>query len=237
LARAKNTSRAEARRNYRDQVRAVGADAAIVEEPTATTAPAQPSGFSSMFRMPDVRGDLHELPGMFRTRKRLWIPFAMLAVSFVLALLLANSVLPEGIDRLVSVYVELTLPPTSLFVFFIGGFLATRGSYLVGAILGLVDGILWSTLFLVAPTTASETQGGTASGRVIGFSDVAAIILVAVVVGILAAGFAAWYRNFLRQSQERARQNRIEREQVRQAKAKADARAAKDAQRQAARPR
>jgi hypothetical protein len=237
LARAKNTTRAEARRRYRDQVRTVGPEDAIVEDETLAATPPQSSGLSSMFRMPDVRADLRALPEMFRTRKRIWIPFAMLGISFVLALMLSNSILPDGVDRLVSVYVELTLPPTSLFVFFIGGFLAPRASYLVGAILGLVDGILWSTLFLIAPGTASETQTGTANGRAVAGSDVIAIILVAVVVGILAAGFAAWYRNFLRQSQERARQNRVQREQQQQAKAKADARAAKDAQRQAAKTR
>ena len=59
-----------------------------------------------------------------------------------------------------------------------------------------------------------------------------AIILVAVVVGILAASFASWYRNFLRSSQERARQNRAAREQQQKVKAKEDARAARDAQRQ-----
>ena len=54
-----------------------------------------------------------------------------------------------------------------------------------------------------------------------------AIILVAVVVGILAAGFASWYRNFLRSSQERARQNRAAREQQQRVKAKEDARLAR----------
>ena len=102
-----------------------------------------------------------------------------------------------------------------------------RSSYLVGATLGLLDGILWSALFLISPSA----QPG-AAGRLVQPSDFVAIILVAVVVGVLAAGFASWYRNFLRSSQERARQNRATREQQQKVKAKDDARAARDAQRQ-----
>ena len=58
---------------------------------------------------------------------------------------------------------------------------------------------------------------------------------IAIVVGILAAAFAAWYKRFLRSSQERAKANRAirEQEQARKAKeqAKADKQAAKDARR------
>ena len=171
----------------------------------------------------------------------------MLLVSFVLAVLLTqgtttvvdgkevftSSVFPAGLAGIVSLYVELTLPPTALFVFFIGGFLAPRSSYLVGATLGLVDGILWSLLFVVSPTAEVSTVGANQpTPKVTGPGDFVAIILVAVFVGILAASFASWYRNFLRSSQERARQNRAAREQQQKVKAKEDARAARDAQRQ-----
>ena len=47
---------------------------------------------------------------------------------------------------------------------------------------------------------------------------------IAILVGILAAGFAAWYRRFLRSSQERAKANRQSREQEQARKAKEQAR-------------
>lgn len=244
MARAKNTNRAQARRRTREQQRAAegtldefdddGLDPANAGQPQA-------AGLRGMFRMPNVRDDLRIFPQMLAHSPKVWIPFGMLVVSFFLAVLLTQgttttaadgtqtftSSLPSGIEGIISLYVELTLPPTALFVFFIGGFLAPRSSYLVGATLGLLDGILWSALFLISPSA----QPG-AAGRLVQPSDFAAIILVAVVVGVLAAGFASWYRNFLRSSQERAKQNRAAREQQQKMKAKEDARAARDAQRQ-----
>ena|GEM_PF-927902 len=238
MARAKNTDRAEARRRHRELTR--------VDEPqdeefdTIDVTPPQSAGLRGMFRMPNIREDLRAFPGMLAHSPKLWIPFGMLALAFVLAMLLSQattqpdgtitgSIFPSGVESLVSLYVQLTLPPTALFVFFIGGFLAPRASYLVGALLGLVDGILWSLLFLLSPGAQPD-----APGRLVQPSDVVAIILVAVFVGILAASFASWYRNFLRSSQERARQNRAAREQQQKIKARDDAKAGRDAQRQAA---
>jgi hypothetical protein len=187
-----------------------------------------------MFKMPNIREDLRILPEMFRTRRLLWVPFIMLAVTFVVALLWIQGILPADLGWLVSLAVELLLRPTGLFVFFIGGFLAPRASYLVGAILGIIDGILWALLgFLVPGSTVTADGQLVTTGAALTVADAIVFILVATVVGILAASFAAWYRNFLRSSQERARQNRIAREQQQAAKAKADAKA----QRQAARGR
>jgi len=241
LARAKNTDRAEARRRTREQQRVADASLDQLDDDDLDTMDAsepQASGLRGMFRMPDIREDLRTFPGMLAHSPKVWIPFVMLIVSFVLAVLLTQgttipggtftSIFPTGIEGIVSLYVELTLPPTALFVFFIGGFLAPRSSYLVGATLGLLDGILWSVLFLISPSA----QPG-AAGRLVQPSDIVAIILVAMFVGILAAGFASWYRNFLRSSQERARQNRMAREQQQRVKAKEDARAARETQRQA----
>jgi hypothetical protein len=229
LARAKNTDRAEARRRHREQVRA-----SQVEEPddidatTTDAAPASPS--RSPFAMPNIREDLRLLPGMLLHNKKLWIPFALLFASFFLALFLDRRVFPAGADQIVGTFVALTLPPTALFVFFIGGFLAPRASYLVGAVLGLVDGILYTIVLLLAPT--STTQDGLTPQTAATLGDLLLVIAVAVLFGTLAAGFAAWYRNFLRQSQERARANRIAREQQAKAKAKEDARKEREAQRQ-----
>jgi hypothetical protein len=232
LARAKNTTRAQARRKYRDQVRAAGAEVLPLDDEVVE--PLDEPQRPSMFRMPDIRADLRSLPEMFRTRRLLWLPFVMLFVTFFAALLWIQGVLPTDMGWLVSLAVELLLRPTGLFVFFIGGFLAPRASYLVGAILGLVDGILWALLgFLVPGSTVGADGQVEATTSPLTLGDAVVFVMVATVVGILAASFAAWYRNFLRSSQERARQNRIAREQERAAKAKAEAKA----QRQAARPR
>jgi hypothetical protein len=224
LARPNNTRRAAARRNYREQVRATGPDGVMlddeVEEPVAQ--PSRPS----MFRMPNIREDLRALPHLYRTRPLMWLPFVLLGVTFLAALLWIQGILPADLGWLVSLAVELLLRPTGLFVFFIGGFLAPRGSYLVGAILGIVDGILWAALgFLVPGSTVTSDGQLQTTGSPLTFADAVVFILVATVVGLLAASFAAWYRNFLRNSQERARQNRIARDQERAAKAKADAKA------------
>ncbi len=226
MARAKNTDRAEARRKYREQVRAVDPGTELDEIVEPAPEPSRPS----MFRMPDFREDIRLLPQMFRTRRLLWLPFVLLFVTFLFALLWIQGVLPADLGWLVSLAVELLLRPTGLFVFFIGGFLAPRASYLVGAILGLVDGILWALLgFLVPGSTVTPEGQLETTGSPLTVADAVVFIMVAVVVGILAASFAAWYRNFLRSSQERARQNRIARDQERAAKAKAEAKAARTA--------
>jgi hypothetical protein len=233
LARAKNTDRAEARRRYREQTRAEQDDDLIADADASdeTVAAPQASGFSlrDAFRMPNIREDLRILPGMLLTTRKLWIPFVILLISFFAAVLLYGGALTGDLANIASLYVNLTLPPTALFVFFIGGFLAPRASYLVGAVLGLFDALLITLLLIAVPQAGTA---GTASPELA--IPLVSLWVTAVVVGVLAAGFAAWYRNFLRQSQERARQNRIAREQQAKVKAKEDARKTRDAQRQAA---
>lgn len=248
MARAKNTDRAAARRRSREQQRALeAADAgeATIEEVAPPIAVNTGGGslFGS-FRLPNVMADIRTFPHMLIHTPKVWIPFGVLLLSFAMAMLLpvsktvsygpgmftevlGSSIFPSGMDKIAALFVQLTLPPTALFVFFIGGFLAPRASYLVGALLGLVDGILWSIYVF----TTGGSQEGFKAGNV---SDVVAIIGIAVLIGTIAAGFAAWYRAFLRQSQERAKANRIAREQQMRAKAKEQERVAKEEQRQAA---
>jgi hypothetical protein len=225
--RPKDTSRVDARRRHRDEQRAAGVDPdaidAIVPE---TSEPARPS-----FGMPNVREDLAALPSVFR-KPVMWLPFGVLLAAFFIELARQNEMLPEGtVADLGILFVQLTLPPTSLFVFFIGGFLAPRASYLVGAILGAFDALLITILVMLEMTDFEET----------GMGDVAQGLLplwgIAILVGIFAAGFAAWYRRFLRSSQERARANRAIREQEQARKAKEQARADRDAAREARRVR
>lgn len=228
--RPKDTSRVEARRRYRDEHRPEGDDVDELDEPSqpeVETAPSRPA-----FAMPDVRADIAALPQVFRKRL-VWAPFGLLLLAFVLELARQNAALPEGqASDLALLYVQLTLPPTSLFVFFIGGFVAERASYLVGAILGAFDAALITVLVLMAP---DETLQGS------GISEVAEglgpLWGIAILVGIFSAAFAAWYKRFLRSSQERARINRAAREREQAAKAKEQARADRQAAREARRSR
>ncbi len=239
--RAKDTSRAEARRRYREEHRAASVeaeDAAVVA--TAPTAAA--TGSRSAFAMPDVVADIKALPQVFR-KPLVWVPFGMLVLAFVLVLLIVDEALPEGaVGDIAGLYVSLTLPPTSLFVFFIGGFVAIRASYLVGAILGAFDALLLTILYVMAPSLSSNTQlqntgltGTQEQGATVTLESLLPLWGIAILVGILAAAFAAWYKRFLRSSQERAKVNRAlrEQEQARKAKeqAKADKQASKDARR------
>jgi hypothetical protein len=225
--RPKDTSRVEARRRHREEERAAGidpdADGALA--PT-TQEPARPA-----FGLPDIRSDLAALPSVLR-KPVMWLPFGVLLAAFFIELARQNEMLPEGaVADLGILFVQLTLPPTSLFVFFIGGFLAPRASYLVGGILGVFDALLITILVLFQLTDFEET----------GMGDVAQGLVplwgIAILVGIFAAGFAAWYRRFLRSSQERARANRAIREQEQARKAKEQARADREAARTVRRAR
>lgn len=240
--RAKDTSRAEARRRYREEHRAADAEAEDAVVVAAATTTAAATGSRSAFAMPDVVADIKALPQVFR-KPLVWVPFGMLVLAFVLVLLIVDEALPEGaVGDIAGLYVSLTLPPTSLFVFFIGGFVATRASYLVGAILGAFDALLLTILYVMAPSLSSNTQlqntGLTApqeQGATVTLESLVPLWGIAILVGILAAAFAAWYKRFLRSSQERAKVNRAlrEQEQAKKAKeqAKADKQATKDARR------
>ncbi len=156
--------------------------------------------------------DLRTVPGTILRTPLLWIPFVMLLVSFVLAVLLTqgttnadgtftSSVFPTGVESLVSLYVQLTLPPTAIWVFMLAGGLAGRTGYLVGAIAGLFDGILWSLLFVLSPTAQVTTAGSTTpNARVTSIVDFLAIILVAVVVGFIVGGISGGIVHLIRRS-------------------------------------
>ena len=218
--RAKNTSRAEARRRHKDEQRIEDAEEV---EPNTLADQAEPSTSGSSRRprlaMPDVLADLRALPGVFR-KPLVWLPFGLLVLAFALELARQNEALPEGqVSDIATLYIQLTLPPTALFVFFIGGFIADRASYLVGALLGVLDALLITILVSITPAATLESAGITEVAE-----DLLPLWGIAIAVGVLAAGFAAWYRKFLRSSQERARANRAAKERDQAAKAKEQAR-------------
>lgn len=227
--RAKDTSRSEARRRHKDEQRAEEAEPNTLTdevEPNATTS----SSSRPRFAMPDVLADLRALPGVFR-KPLVWLPFGLLVLAFALELARQNGALPEGqVSDIATLYIQLTLPPTALFVFFIGGFLADRASYLVGGLLGILDALLITILVSITPASELEDAGITEVA-----SDLLPLWGIAILVGVFAAAFAAWYRKFLRSSQERARANRAAKERDQAAKAKEQARLDKAEAREAKR--
>jgi hypothetical protein len=231
VARAKNTARAEARRRHRDQQRVPAVEPNTLSMDATAAAPAAaPAQQRRGFAMPDVRADIAALPGMFRTRKLLWVPFGMLLAGFVIDLLLrSGSLTDEFVAGLAVTYWQLIMHPTGLFVFFIGGFLAPRASWLVGGILGVVDAALLTAAVFIAVSAGWTSATMDAA---VATEDAVALWVMAIVLGVLAAAFASWYRNFLRASQERARANRLARDRERAEKAKEQARQDKAAARE-----
>ncbi len=236
--RRKNTSRAEARRRYRDEQRDIEAEPSEAEEAAAGAQEPEAPTSGSMFAMPNVIEDIKALPTVFR-KPLVWLPFGLLALTFVLSVALINGVfddLPELLGNGVSLYISLTLHPTSLFIFFIGGFLAPRASYLVGGILGVLSATVWTAVMTIATETMRAQYADTlltanAEGEIAGLTTEAIVQTygLGLVIGTLAGGFASWYRRFLKSSQQRAAANRAAREREQAEKAKEQARADREA--------
>jgi hypothetical protein len=201
LAREKNTSRAEARRRSREQTRAELA--AQEDEETLDDSPSiepEPER-KPLFRIPDVRADLRALPSIFRAKPLLWLPFVLVLIGFVLALVIYG--LPPDIQSIAILYIQFVFTPQSLFMYFLAGFLAPRASYLVGLILGAINGALY--VIAVVLTLGSSDTALPATDIASGLLQ---YIVLGAVLGTFAGGFAAWYRDFLRGMQERGRQRR-----------------------------
>lgn len=216
MARAKSTARAEARRRYRaaqaelerpqdDDEDATGDDAATGAARTRADKAPEPEtagrrSFLGSFRRPDVRGDLRAMPGLVRSTPLLAIPFVLIAVGGVLAAVSGASQGSAGLF-----VAQLTLYPTPLIVYFVAGFLAPRGSYIVGAAAGILDGIVVAALALTQIGAFTPTE--TAATQTPDLGILGSYVLLQLVMGGFGAAFASWYRAFLRNTSARSRQN------------------------------
>ena len=242
--RPKNTSRVEARRRYRDEQREAEADTEELGDDTTTEAVAEePKRSMFGFQMPNILEDLKSLPGVFR-KPLVWLPFGLLLLTLVSSILLINGTLddlPDPVREGLTLYISLTLHPTSLFIFFIGGFVAPRASYMVGGMLGILSAFVYLAVLSIANDAAQDANLDAVTTSTGG--DVPAVTSEVIIqtlglgllIGVVAGGFAAWYRRFLRSSQERAKQNRMQKEQEQAKKAKEQARADKEAARKSRR--
>jgi hypothetical protein len=216
LARAKNTSRAEARKRNRDAERSQSIEDEQLDDEIEDT-PAEPAPRAPLFRIPNIVEDARQLPGMFRAKPLLWLPFGLLLIGFILALVIYG--LPTEIQPWVALYLQFFFVPQGLFAYFIGGFLAPRASYLVGMIMGVLSGAGYAIAIIATLPAGTTIQTGEA------VASVASYMLTGAVLGTFAGGFAAWYRNFLRNMQQgnnkrrgdKEAQEREKRRQARQA--------------------
>ncbi len=214
MARAKNTSRANARRRTRDLQRSelTGEDLvddSVEAEDAVETAP-EPR--KPLFRMPDIRADIRALPQVFLSRRLMWVPLLLLAVGFVLTLVAPG--LDQQIQNIALLFIQFFFVPPALFTFFIAGFVSPRASYLVGLMYGLLAGVLWSIVILVTNTDIATGEPAATPSVALGdpISVLSQMIVVGALYGTLAAAFAAWYRDFLRQMQSRGQDRRAAQE-------------------------
>ena len=206
MARAKQTVRAEARRRYRlaanlTEDEAGGeldaetpATAAPVSgKPAPQSRPAQASsgrpGFLSAFRgayhPAHLREDLRVLPQLLTSR-------ALLAgLGLVLVGAVAAYAFP-GYTGSAFAWELLVLPGSALGPQLLAGFFAPRASYLLGLIVGLFQGLVF-TIFL--------TQFASRLGTDLPADKVGNLLTLSFVTGpvsgTLFASAAAWYRRFL----------------------------------------
>jgi hypothetical protein len=205
VARAKRTARAEARRRYRAE--SAARETAIAEgsdprsdsgspQRAASTRPAQPSGrpgfldgFRASLRPANIRADVQAAPGVLRSSRVLWIPFALEIAAGIVALVpgLLNYQIPAVAFS--SLVAEPFVAPL------LAGLLAPRGAWLFGLLSGLLGAVLYA-IFLFSPAfdvVATQQLSVADKGQAILVNGV-----VGVVYGLLLGAFAGFYRRFLR---------------------------------------
>ncbi|MEO8626256.1 MAG: hypothetical protein ABI452_06115 [Candidatus Limnocylindrales bacterium] len=209
MARAKNTSRSEARKRTRDTERSQLVEDEQLDE-SAETNDAAPVARPALFQMPHIRDDIRALPSMFRTKPLLWLPFVLVLIGFILALVIYG--LPTDLQTWIALYLQFFFVPQGLFAYFIAGFLAPRASYLVGLIIGLLSGVLYGIAIVATLPAGSDVPLSDAAVSIVSYMFTGAVL------GTFAGGFAAWYRNFLRNMQRNGDKRRADKEAQERAK-------------------
>jgi hypothetical protein len=181
------------------------------EDAASADAAEQPQARKPLFQPPRFREDLRLLPQIFRARRALWIPPILLIVGFLLTLVWAG--LPVSVRPVVDLFLQFFFVMPPLFTFFLAGFLAPRASYLIGFLVAMFAGVLWAILILGFGIAYLLGFGAFSlsleDDRVLLTVD---YFILGAVYGTIAAAFAAWYRDFLRNMRERGDQRRAERE-------------------------
>ena len=220
LARAKSTARAEARRRYRASHAAEGLEPDGEGPPTpgdaAAAATVERRGLFG-FTMPDWRGDIRTFPHELRTNRWWWIS-ALLLLSAPIAWFLALNA-SEGAGGPFSLYVRLIVSPPAIPIL-IAGFMSRRGPYLIGFVLGIIDGLL-----IAAFQTASLESGAPITSDTLLAGSIS--ILSAAVLGAGFGWIAFIYKGWLQNSSKRRMEQRDKQAQEQKRKARDEARQAR----------
>lgn len=223
MPRSKSTERAEARRRHRaTQSIEPNVLSGDVLTPTASSGVAPSAGASAEparrgilgFRMPDVRADLRALPAELRANRWLWLAFALM-LSAPLAYAASTYMSADAAGALRFYYGLMVTPPAIPVL--VGGFVARRGTYLVGLLLGIVNATI-----VVGIGTSSLQPGSVGTADLLSVS--ATYFVYASAMGALFGGLAGWYRKFLGENSRRQRAARDARAQEQRRKAKQEAR-------------
>ncbi len=213
MARAKRTDRSEARRRYRQTTSDAngpepdnGAETTAAldfgerrsgarpyrapDAPSSTPRPdpnARPgfgAAFRGAYRQPNIREDLRALPSLLRSRGFL------VAVLLVLGAA-AIAVLFPNYDGAAFAFELLVWPGSAIGPQLVAGFFAPRASYLLGLIVGALQGVVFTLMLTgVGVLGAQVPADQLANVLFLGFVS-------GPISGMLFAAAAAWYRRFL----------------------------------------
>ncbi len=216
MARAKSTARAEARRRYRASQASMEADGFTDEgaNPTQAADAAQPRRGFLGFAMPDFRGDIRAFPHELRTNRWWWIS-ALLLLSAPVAFVIALNAKEDAAGPF-SLYVRLMVSPPAIPVL-VAGFMSRRGPYLIGFLLGILDGLL-----IAAFQVASMEPGSPVANDAFLVGSVS--VFSAAVLGAGFGWLAFIYKGWLQNSSRRRIEQREKQAQEQKRKAREEAR-------------
>lgn len=213
MARAKQTARSEARRRYRQSSSGQPADGNAADldfgerkpeagpgrsgaKPTdrpnqATARPGFTAAFRGAYRPANLREDVRALPRLLRSRA--FLAAVLLTLGGGLAWLAA-----PGLDGSAMAWQLLVYPGQALAPQLVAGFFAPRASYLLGFLVGLIQG---ATYLLVSAALAARL--GVSLPPIETGTLVFSGFVSPMITGALFAAAAAWYRRFLALSSPR----------------------------------
>lgn len=221
MARDKRMRRAEARRRYREQLRAEPEAQTLEATESVEKGPAEKgrsllSGFG--IGLPDIGADLRALPGIARHTLAFLLPAVAIVAAFVVALDPSVFRLQNQPGDPTTVVVarqlfQFVLLPPPITAVFVAAVLAPRAGWLVGGLVGLVATLAFLVLLGIHGPTDYFTLGITPT---IAVQTVATYLPIYVLIG----AFAGYYRRFLMGMQARTRQRADEKRksQAREAK-------------------
>ena len=209
MARAKRTARAEARRRYRaatepafdteDEAGEVQPIARAARRPVPAARPEATQARVGMLgalrtsiHPVHIREDLADLPTLLRHRAT-WLPVLAIAVSAVATVLTRGTNVSDLVTATLFTYFVVT---PAIGAVFLAGFLAPKGSWLIGIIVSLIAAVCYIAMGYggLLPSLFGEQFDK------VSFEATVSTLVFAPVMGAFFASAAAWYRRFLRLS-------------------------------------